>query len=95
MTWAHRLSDGNAGCRGGAGWAEVGGMGGCIFVVTPWSTPFTDPRLASARGQGSSACRPILPSVKMIVVGGASMLQPPVCGPGGGVGVVVDGWQSV
>ena len=75
-------------------------MGGCIFVVanrlTPWSTPFTDPRLASARGQGSSlACRPILPSVQMIIVGGASMLHDPGYGPGGGVEVVVDGWRSV
>ena len=98
MTWVHCLGDGNAGCRGGAGWAEVGGMGGRIFVVanrlTPWSTPFTDPRLASARGQGSSACRPILPSVQMILVGGVSMLHDPGYGPGGGV-EVLGGWVAV
>ena len=36
-------------------------------------------------------CKPILPSVQMIIVGGASMLQDPGYGPGGGVEVVVDG----
>ena len=40
-------------------------------------------------------CKPILPSVQMILVGGVSMLHDPVCGPGGGVEVLVDGWQSV
>ena len=71
-------------------------MGGCIFVVANRLTPSsTHPRLASARGQGSClACRPILPSVQMIIAGGVSMLHDPGYGPGGGVGVVC-GWVAV
>ncbi len=38
-------------------------------------------------------CRPILPSVQMILVGGASMLHDPGYGPRGGVEVLVDGWH--
>ncbi len=76
----------------GAGWAEVGAVAwvGAI-LLSPTLNPFhTDPRLASARGQGSSlACRPILPSIQRIIVGGVSMLHDPGHGPGGGVEVLV------
>lgn len=39
-------------------------------------------------------CKPILPSVQMIIVGGASMLHDPGYGPGGGV-EVLGGWVAV
>jgi hypothetical protein len=39
-------------------------------------------------------CKPILPSVQMIIVGGASMLHGPGYGLGGGVEVVC-GWVAV
>ncbi len=74
-------------------------MGGRIFVVanrlTPSSTPFTGPSPLHAVRASALSCRPILPSVQMIIVGGASMLHDPGYGPGGGVEVVVDGWRPV
>ena len=79
----------------------MGGMGGCIFVVanrmTPSSTPFSgpSPRLCTRSESGLQPCKPIRSSVQMILVGGVSMLHDPGYGPGGGVEVVVDGWQSV
>jgi hypothetical protein len=76
-------------------------MGGGIFVVPTGAWPHGQPlsrTLASplhAVRAPALPCRPILPSVQMILVGGVSMLHDPVCGPGGGVEVLVGGWQSV
>ena len=81
--------------------AEVGGLGGCIFYCCQPPDPIVNPfhwTLASplhAVRAPALPCKPILPSVQMILVGGVSMLHDPVCGPGGGVEVLVDGWQSV
>jgi len=80
-------------------WGWVG-RGGCIFVVANRLTPSSTPHwtLASplhAVRAPALPCKPILPSVQMIIVGGASMLHNPGYGPGGGVEVVVDGWRSV
>ncbi len=61
-------------------------------IVNPFHGP--SPRLCTRSESGLQPCKPILPSVQMIIVGGASMLHDPGYGPGGGV-EVVDGWQSV
>ena len=85
------------------GWVGRGGMGGpgAFLLSQPAPDPIVNPfhwTLASplhAVRAPALPCKPILPSVQMIIVGGASMLQDPGYGPGGGVEVVVDGWQSV
>ena len=60
-------------------------------IVNPFQGP--SPRLCTRSESGLQPCKPILSSVQMILVGGVSMLHDPVCGPGGGVEVLVDGWQ--